>query len=276
MNILLPVSADPSFENARSLAIDVAKEHGAEIHAVYVIDRSEIRRIGGGGGLSGINMAQHAAEEFERRKLAEGTEVLLSIIQACAKAGVQAHGDIREGEPPEEFLASVGGCDLVVGAIDSHFDPAMEDRPGKTVLRMMKEGDVPVLLACTPYRPVRTVVIGCGGKNRTERAVGAMTKLSLWKSGVRGILLSVDDNPDHGASRQVAPRNLLADAGYVPWEARVIKGSRLESFSGFCEKEKSDLVVLGGWGEHRWDDLMGLSITGRLLSEGRRNLFLYM
>ena len=56
----------------------------------------------------------------------------------------------------------------------------------------------------------------------------------------------------------------------------MIPGRRLEAFSAFCEKENADLVVLGGWGEHRWDDLMGLLLTGRLLEEGRRNLFLYM
>ena len=46
--------------------------------------------------------------------------------------------------------------------------------------------------------------------------------------------------------------------------------------SSFCEAEGADVAVLGGWGERRWDDLLGRSITGRLLEEGRRHLFLYM
>lgn len=276
MTILLPVSADPSYKDALSLAVEVAKAHGADIRVVSVIDQAEIRRIEGGGGLSAIHMAQHAAEEFEKRKLEEATESILAAIQVCANAGVQAHGDIREGDPPEELLASAGGCDLLVSSIASHFDPGLEDKPGQLVLSMMQDGGIPVLLACSPYRPIRTVVVGCGGKPRTERAVGAMTKLSLWKSGIRGILLAVDDSPEAGEARLSAPRNILADEGYPSWEAQVVPGHRQEAFSTYCRKENADLAVLGGWGEHRWDDFAGLSITRHLLGEARVNLFLYM
>lgn len=276
MNILLPVSKGPSFKDAVSLAIDIAKTHEAEVRVVYVIDEREIRRIESGGGVGAIHMAQHAAEEYGKKKMEEATGILLETIQACAQAGVQAQGEIREGELSKEFLAAAGGCDLVVGAIASHFDPQLEDKAGGLVLSMMKDGGIPVLLASTPYRPVRTVVIGCGGKIKTERVVGAMTKMSLWKTGYRLILLAVDDSAEGGQLRFVASRNLLAEAGYPPWEERVVPGRRLEAFSAFCEKENADLIVLGGWGEHRWDDLMGLSITGRLVEEGRRNLFLYM
>lgn len=276
MNILLPVSSGPSFKDAVSLAIDVAKEHEGEVRVVYVIDEREIRRIESGGGVGAIHMAQHAAEEYGKRKMEEATGILLDTIQDCAQAGVHAHGEIREGEPETELLAAAGGCDLVVAAIASHFDPGLEDKPGQVVLSMMKDGGIPVLMACTPYRPVRTIVVGCGGKIKTERVVGAMTKMSLWRSGRRLILLAVDDSAEEGRLRFVASRNLLAEAGYSPWEEHVVPGRRLEAFSAFCEKEGADLVVLGGWGEHRWDDLMGLSITGRLVEEGRRNLFLYM
>lgn len=276
MIILLPVSSGPSFMDAVSLAIEVAKEHEGEIRVVFVIDEREIRRIESGGGVGAIHMAQHAAEEYGRRQMEEATGILLETIQTCGQAGVHAHGEIREGEPEKELLAAAGGCDLVVAAIASHFDPQLEDKPGQVVLSMMKDGGVPVLLACSPYRPVRTVVVGCGGKIKTERVVGAMTKMSLWKSGRRLILLAVDDSPEGGRLRFVASRNLLSEAGYPPWEEQVVPGRRLEAFSAFCEKENADLVVLGGWGEHRWDDLMGLSVTGRLVEEGRRNLFLYM
>ncbi len=276
MNILLPVSRGPSFQDALTLAVEVAKSHGAEIRVFYVIDRKEIERIGEGGGLAAIHLAQHAAEEIEKRMMEEATTAILEATNACARAGVTAHGEIREGEPLKELLAVAGGCDLAVAAIASHFDPDLEDKPGRLVLSLMREGGIPVLLACTPCRPVRTVVVGCGGGIRTERAVGAMARLSLWKAGCRGILLAVEDTPEEGESLLSAPRNALADAGYPPWEERVIPGPRQESFAAFCEKENADAVVLGGWGEHRWDDLLGISITGHLVEEGRRNLFLYM
>jgi nucleotide-binding universal stress UspA family protein len=123
---------------------------------------------------------------------------------------------------------------------------------------------------------VRTILAGCGGGIRTERAVGAMARLSLWKEAPRGILFAVDDAPAGGQERIAAPRRILADAGYPAWEEKVLPGQRAPTFLSFCDSVDADVVVLGGWGEHRWNDLLGLSITGRLLEDGRRHLFIYM
>ncbi len=276
MKILLPVTIGPSFRDALSLAMEVAKAGREKIRILSVIDRGEIRRIEEGAGPGAIHLAQRAAEEMEKRMMEEAAETIREASLHCGQAGVTVKGEIREGEPEEELLAAAGGCDLLVAAAASHFDPGLEDKPGRLVLSMMRDGGIPVLLACTPYRPVRTVVVGCGGGSRTERAVGAMTRLSLWKAGCRVILLAVDDTPEKGEARLSAPRRILADAEYPPWEERVIPGLAQEAVSEFCEAEKADAVVLGGWGEHWWDNLLGRSITGRLIEEGRRHLFLYM
>jgi hypothetical protein len=88
MNILLPVSRGPSFQDALSLAIEVAKAHAGDIRILYVIDRGEIERIGEGGGLAAIHLAQHAAEEVERRMMEEATMAILEATNVCARAGV--------------------------------------------------------------------------------------------------------------------------------------------------------------------------------------------
>jgi nucleotide-binding universal stress UspA family protein len=276
MNILLPVSRGPSFADALRLATDTAKAHDGRIRVVAVVDQGEIRRIEKGARPGAIHLARHAAEEVEKRMVAEGTAAVREATRFCGAAGVPAQAEVREGELEEELFAAAAGCDLLVSAVASHFARDMEDPPGRLVLSLMKDGTIPVLLAGTPPRPVRTVVVGCGGGMRSERVAGAMSRLSLWKSGCRLILLAVDDSPEEGEARLAAPRQILTDAGYPAWEERVIPGPRLPAFTSFCEAEGADVVVLGGWGERRWDDLLGRSITGRLLEEGRRHLFLYM
>ena len=276
MNLLLPVSRGLSFVDALRLAVETAKAHGGGVRVLSVVDEGEIRRIENGARPGAIHLAQHAAEEVEKRMLAEGAATVREAIRRCEEAGVPSQGEVREGEPGKELVASAASNDMLVSAIASHFDPDLEDVPGRLVLSVMKEGTIPVLLAGALPRAVRTVVVGCGGGPRSERAAGAMARLSLWKSGCRVILLAVDDTPERGQARLSAPRQVLTDAGYPPWEERVVPGPRLEVFSSFCEKESADVVVLGGWGERRWDDLLGRSITGRLLEEGRRHLFLYM
>ena len=276
MNILLPVSLGASFDAAVRLAIDTAKAHSGKIQVLFIVDADEIERIESGARPGAIHLALHAADEARKRMTAEGTAAVAGAVRRCEEAGVPVQGEVLEGELERELVSAAGANDLLVSAIASHFDPDLEDASGQHVLTVMREGGIPVLLSGAAYRPVRTIVAGCGGGIRSERAVGAMARLSLWKDAPRGILLAVDDDPEAGRERIAAPRRILADAGYPPWEETVLPGPRGPAFLSFCESVDADAVVLGGWGEHRWNDLLGLSITGRLLEDGRRHLFLYL
>jgi len=276
MNILLPVSRGASFDDAVRLAIDTAKAHAGRVHVLSVVDAAEIRRIESGARPGAIHLALHAADEVRKRMTAEGTAAVAGAVRRCEEAGVAAQGEVLEGELERELLSAAGANDLLVSAMASHFDPDLEDASGRLVLTVMREGGIPVLLSGASYRPVRTIVAGCGGGIRTERAVGAFARLSLWKEAPHGILLAVDDAPEGGEERIAAPRRILADAGYPAWEEKVLPGPRAPTFLSFCDSVDADVVVLGGWGEHRWDDLLGLSVTGHLLADGRRHLFLYM
>ena len=82
--------------------------------------------------------------------------------------------------------------------------------------------------------------------------------------------------PRKGDGGGSPPRGGSSDAGYPAWEEKILPGPRAPTFLSFCDSVDADVVVLGGWGEHRWNDLLGLSVTGRLLEDGRRHLFLYM
>ena len=276
MNILLPVSRGASFDAAVRMAIDTAKAHAGRVRVLCVVDAAEIRRIEAGARPGAIHLARRAADEVRKRMTAEATAAVAGAVRRCEEAGVPVHGEILEGELERELVAAAGANDLLVSATASHFDPDLEDASGRLVLTVMREGGIPILLSGAPYRPARTIVAGCGGGLRTERAVGAMARLSLWKEAPRGILLAVDDTLEGGRERIAAPRRILADAGYPAWEEMILPGQRAATVLTICESVDADVVVLGGWGEHRWDDLLGLSVTGRLLEDGRRHLFLYM
>jgi nucleotide-binding universal stress UspA family protein len=276
MNILLPVSLGASFDAAVRLAIDTAKARAGRVRVLSVVNAAEIRRIEAGARPGAIHLALHAADEARKRMTAEGTAAVAGAVRRCEEAGVSVQGEVLEGELERELVSAAGANDLLVSAIASHFDPDLEDASGQLVLTVMREGGIPVLLSGAAYRPVRTIVAGCGGGIRSERAVGAMARLSLWKDAPRGILLAVDDDPEAGRERIAAPRRILADAGYPAWEEKVLSGPHGPAFLGFCDSVDADAAVLGGWGEHRWNDLLGLSITGRLLEDGRRHLFLYL
>lgn len=276
MKILLPVSMDPSREDAFRLAVDTALSLGAEVRGLFVVDLPGIERSEAGAPPGAIHIARHAGEEIAERLRAAGAGAVGAAGHACREAGVPFAGHIAVGDPRREIEDACAACDLLVSGLSSRYAHDEGDEPGGLVLSLMKDRVAPVLLACAPYRPVRTVVVGCGGGHRTARAVAAMARLGLWKTGCRVVLLAVAGSPEEGEALLADPRRALADAGYAGCAEKVIPGPKVDAFSEFCEVERADAVVLGGFGEHRWDDLLGRSVTGRLLAEGRAHFFLRM
>jgi nucleotide-binding universal stress UspA family protein len=221
-------------------------------------------------------MARQAEEKIASRETSTGARKIAAVATACREAGVRFSGDVVAGDPYREIGKASAACDLLVCGIGARFAYGGSDSPGHLVLSLMKDRATPVLLGASPYRPVRTVIVGCGGGERSARAAGAMARLALWREETRVVLLAVASSPAEAEAHLSEPRRIFAEAGYPPPEERMTSGPKIERFLAFCEEASADAVVLGGWGEHRWDDFLGLSITGRLISASRHHLFLSM
>ena len=276
MTILFPASLDPSRDDSFALALDIARSLSSGIRILFVVDHDGIRRVGAGAPPGAIHMAQEAEEEIMRRESSAGAEVLAGLGKRCRDAGVPFTAGIKTGDPEEEIEKEAARCDLLVAGFASQYDFDRQDTPGKLIISLMKERIIPILLGASPFRPVKTVVVGCGRAHHSTRAVGAMARLGLYKENCRLILLAVDDSPEGGEARLAEPRQILKDAGYPPWEEKIVPEPKTETFPKFCEETKADTVVLGGWGKHHWDELLGSSLTKNFLSTKRHHLFLYM
>jgi nucleotide-binding universal stress UspA family protein len=276
MKVLFPVSPEDPSGAALLLAIDTARSHGGEIHGLALVDLEGIRRVESGAPPGAIYLARQAEKRLAERDAAMASAALEKVAAACRAAGVAFHGEVAAGDPRREMEKACASCDLLVSGIASQFAHDQSDAPGEMVLSLMRSRSAPLLLSASIYRPVSTVVVGCGGGDRTSRAVSAMTRLSLWRSGCRILLLAIADSPDEGEARLAPVRHILSDAGYRAPEERVLSGTKSDRFPAFCEEAGADAAVLGGWGEHRWDDFLSLSVTGRMLSLGLQHLFLYM
>jgi len=276
MNILFPASLDPSRDDSFSLALDIARSLSAGMRILFVVDHDGIRRIGAGAPPGAIHIAHEAEEEIVRRESSAGAEVVAGLGKRCRDAGVPFTAEVKVGDPEEEIEKEAARCDLLVSGFASQYEFDRQDTPGKRILSLMKERIIPILLGTSPFRPVKTVVVGCGSAHHSKRAVGAMARLGLYKENCRLILLAVDDSPEEAEARLAEPRQILKDAGYPPWEEKIVPEPKTESFPKFCEETKADTVVLGGWGKHHWDEILGHSLTGHFLSKKRHHLFLYM
>lgn len=275
MRILLPLPPAPPPGGALRLAIDTAAPAKGEIRALCVVDREGIARAEAGAPPGAIHIALAAEEAIAQRLSSLGLSAVGEAGRACREAGVAFSGDVRAGDPRREIGNAAAACDLLVAGIGARFDYREHEHPAAIPLDLMKRKVIPVLLAASPYRPVRAVAVGCGGGDRTHRAVAAMARLGLWKAGCRIVLVAVGEAGAAAQEKIAGPRQILADEGYPPPSERIVLGSKIEGFLDALVREGAEAAVLGGYGEHRFDDLLGRSITGRLLGDGRVHLFLY-
>ncbi len=275
MRVLLPLPEEPARIDAVRLAVETAALHGGQIRGLFPIDTAGIGRLEAGAPPGAIHVAEVAERHILERLRALGIEAMEEAGDWAAREKVPFTGEVKEGDPYEEIEKAAAGCDLLVTGIASRFLFGERDRPCELPLRLMKRQVIPVLLACSPYRAVSSVVIGCGGGPRTVRATEAMARLGLWKKDCRILLVAVDDSPEGGEARLAEPRQVLSDAGYPRWEERVVAGPKEESFPRLLAEEGADAAVLGGWGKRQWADFLGHSITGRLLETRGHHLFLF-
>lgn len=276
MTILFPVSLDSSRDDSFGHALDIARSLSAGIRILFVVDRHGIRRVEAGAPPGSIHFAEEAEEEITRRESSAGAEIVAGLCKRSTDAAVPFTADIRVGDPREAIEKEAARCDLLVSGVPSQYDFNRQDTPGKLVLALMKERIIPIILAASPYRPVQTVVVACSGNLHLVRAIGAMARLGLWKGNCRLILLAADDSPEKGNARMAEARLILKDADYPPWEEKIVPGPKGETIRKFCDEAGADAIVLGGWGRHHWDEILGHSLTENFLATHRHHLFLYM
>lgn len=139
--ILFATDGSAASDHAATLAVDLARTHGAKLTALYVVDPYPYLGIGEANplGFQAYMSAaqQHAAEAHQK------------VLDLCAKAGVTCQPRLVE-----DVAASTGivdsarelGCDLIV--VGSHGRTGVKRLMlGSVAARVVAESTIPVLVA---------------------------------------------------------------------------------------------------------------------------------
>jgi nucleotide-binding universal stress UspA family protein len=133
--ILVPTDGSPGADAAAAHAVDLAKIHGATIHALYVVD---VRMSPISAGMDHDEVVALVDESGERPTA--------SVLDRAERAGVPAVEAIRLGVPHRviEEYAEDEGADLVV--MGTHGRTGIEHAlVGSVTERVVRTLDVPVL-----------------------------------------------------------------------------------------------------------------------------------
>jgi len=139
--VLIPTDGSTASEDAIERAIDLAKQYGATLHALYVIDS---------GAYSSLEVAADAVADELR---SEGTEAVEAIAERAADAGVAAETAIETGVVHQSIVDYVDREDIDLIVMGTH---------GRTGVDRFLLGSVAEKVVRTADAPVMTVRANAG------------------------------------------------------------------------------------------------------------------
>lgn len=135
--VLIPTDGSETVETTLEHAIRIARDNGAAVHALYVIDGRVVR-----------SADDDAREDLERTLESEGREAVDAVEARALEADLEVVSEIRYGTPHKEILdyAEETGIDLI--AIGTHGKSPREKllTMGSVSERVVDNAAVPVLV----------------------------------------------------------------------------------------------------------------------------------
>jgi nucleotide-binding universal stress UspA family protein len=137
-NILVPTDGSEHAERGVEHGIDLAAEHDATLHVLFVVDEKVY------GSTPALSSYEAALEQ-----LAEDAEDLIGdIVEDAIEHGIDTTATVRRGVPHEEILAYTAGNEvdaIVMGKRGAAGAPDEGSHHlGSVTDRVLREADVPV------------------------------------------------------------------------------------------------------------------------------------
>jgi nucleotide-binding universal stress UspA family protein len=143
--ILVAIDETPAGRVARDLAIAIAKQRGAALTGLGVVDRpwaTAPRAVPIGGSAYKEHRDQVVLDELRQ----EVEALLGAFADVCDHAGVRFTTVEVEGTPAGAIESEAQGCDLIVIGRDTNFHFEAEPDMTETVARLIRENARPVLV----------------------------------------------------------------------------------------------------------------------------------
>ncbi|WP_435178343.1 universal stress protein [Halorussus sp. AFM4] len=132
--ILVPTDGTPASECAVRNGLELAAEHDAEVHALYVVETD-----------SGMGHVDFNVERME----AEGEEAVEAVERRAAERGVPVVKAFRYGDPTEEILDYVADHDVDLVMMGTAGRTGLDRfvHAGSVAERVVRTATVPVMVA---------------------------------------------------------------------------------------------------------------------------------
>jgi len=240
--ILVALSGTTCTTSAIRHAVELAKEHDAELTGVTIFDPDKLLDVGPvplGGAAAAHELGEH------RMQLAtEHIEAAISEFETtCKNENIRCRVLRETGDSANRLLADWRYHDLTIIGLRGLFEYGVLNNHGHLVLDVIGNGLRPLLAVAEEYRPIQRAMIAYDGSPIAARAMKAFCMLDIWKPMPTTITCFSGHQGDHV--------ELLAEAGsYLEAHDCEQTTLYLDKKPNKCildalEASNSDLLVLG-------------------------------
>ena len=143
-HILIPTDGSDTANVAVDHAVDLAKQYGAELHALYVVDVDAVNFGLGTEQVDRIRQGNFGEMTELKEKADEATD---AVVSAAADHGVEVREEVRVGTPHDVIAGYADSNDIDLVVMGSHGRSGVRRALlGSVTERVLRSTHVPVLV----------------------------------------------------------------------------------------------------------------------------------
>jgi nucleotide-binding universal stress UspA family protein len=273
-DILVCLEGSSSSEAATHISIATARELGARLAGLAIVDEPDIRA----GTAVGIGAATYKRERDDAlvADAHEHATAWVTLFEArCRDAGVEARATEIVGRPAESILAKTAEHDMTVIGRDANFRFEIEREDSDTRDRILRGGARPVLLAPEGAQTLgRTVLLAYDGSGAAKRALESFATSGL--AATRELhVATIDDDGARAWDMAMRGVGILRAAGFEAKAQNVVSTlSNADAIFELGRELGAGLIVMGAFARTRLTYLFQQSAMRGLIEKSAVPLYL--
>jgi nucleotide-binding universal stress UspA family protein len=273
-DVLVCLEGSASSEAATRISIGIAKELGARLAGLAIVDEPDIR-AGAAVGIGASSYKQERDDALVADARKQATDWITLFEARCRELEVPARTFEVVGRPAASILAKMTAHDLTVVGRDANFKFETESEDPETRDQILRRGVRPVLLVPEGTETLgQRVLIAYDGSGAAKRAA-----VSFAQSGLVGSrelhIATVDD--DGAAAWEMANKGvalLRAEGVFAAAHNVVSTLSNADALFELGRELRVDLIVMGAFAHSRLAHLFHQSAMRGLIEKSAVPLYM--
>jgi len=268
-NILVCMDNSPSGEAALELAVEITREHRANLVGLAVVDKPGIC-AGAAMGIGGSSFKRDRDKKLLALAYDSAAQGLATFARQCSLHGVSSHGLQVVGRPAESILGEMPRFDLTVMGRDANFSSSSHRSDSGVRDTILRHAEKPVLLV--PDTPVdgplklgKTVLVAYDGGAIAQHALEGFLASGLAKTCEVHVATAGDDGERAGDIAETALARLRS-AGMKAYSHTLVSClPTREALVKLGSDLGAGLMVMGAFARSRLSELLHGSGTRFIL-----------